>query len=385
MLSIVPGNRLTLLRTGREYFPALEEAIDGATIQVFVQMYIFADDATGRRIAAALARAAQRKVSVHVLIDAGGSRPYLKGLYEEMVAAGVDVLLFRPEVKWLSIGRSRLRRMHRKVAVIDGLVGFVGGINIIDDMNTPRHKPPRYDYAVRVEGPLVWQMVEHAASLWQLAAWSTFNKQLDAPIRATLDAAPKGWQRAAYVVRDNFRHRSDIEDAYLEIIESASEEILIACAYFFPGRRFRRALVQAAARGVRVRLLLQGRVEYLLLHYATRALYGAFLDADIEIYEYHRSFMHAKVAVADMRWATVGSSNIDPFSLLLAREANVVVDDRRFAIELRASLAQYMAEGAEPVHKQSWRRRPLRERVLIWIAYGISRSLIGLFGYGRLH
>lgn len=385
MLSVVPGNRLTLLRTGAEYFPALEEAIDAAVTQVFLQTYIFADDESGRRIAAALARAVLRKVSVHLLIDAGGSRPYLKGLHDQMVASGVDVLLYRPEVKWLSMGRSRLRRMHRKVAVIDGRTGFVGGINIIDDMNTPRHKPPRYDYAVRVEGPLVGQMLEHAASLWQLAAWSTFNQHLDVPIRSTLDEAPKGWQRAAYVIRDNFRHRSDIEDAYLEAIEAATEEILIACAYFFPGRRFRRALMQAAARGVRVRLLLQGRVEYLLLHYATRALYGTFLDAGIEIYEYHRSFMHAKVAVADMRWATVGSSNIDPFSLLLAREANVVVDDRRFAIELRASLAQYMAEGAEPVRKQRWRRRPLRERALIWIAYGISRSLIGLFGYGRLH
>ncbi len=384
-MSIVPGNRLTLLRNGTEYFPSLEEAIESASTQVYLQTYIFADDESGRRIAAALARAVKRQVSVHVLIDAGGSRPYLKGLYDDMLAAGVDVLLYRPEVKWLSIGRSRLRRMHCKVVVIDGRVGFVGGINIIDDMNTPRHKPPRYDYAVRLEGPLVSHMVEQAASLWQLSAWSTFNQNLDVPIRSTPDEAPKGWQRAAYVIRDNFRHRSDIEDAYLEAIESASEEILIACAYFFPGRRFRRALMQAAARGVRVRLLLQGRVEYLLLHYATRALYGTFLDAGIEIYEYHRSFMHAKVAVADMRWATVGSSNIDPFSLLLAREANVVVDDRRFAIELRASLAQYMAEGAEPVRKQRWRRRPLRERTLIWLAYGISRLLIGLFGYGRLH
>jgi cardiolipin synthase len=179
-------------------------------------------------------------------------------------------------------------------------------------------------------------------------------------------------------------HRSDIEDAYLEAIEAAEEEIIIASAYFFPGRRFRRALVQAASRGVRVVLLLQGRVEYVLLHYASRALYGAFLDAGVEIQEYTRSFLHAKVAVIDGQWATVGSSNIDPFSLLLGREANIVADDRRFAQELRESLQQAMVEGAEPVVRQRWRRQPLLRRVKIWIAYGIARFLMGMFGYGRM-
>jgi cardiolipin synthase len=384
-VSPVQGNRITLLRNGTEYFPALEAAIDSATRQIYLQSYIFADDVTGRRIAEALARAVTRGVAVHVLVDAYGSRSYLKGLREEMVKRGIAFLQYRPEVSWLSLGRNRLRRMHRKVAVVDGRIAFVGGINIIDDMHTPRHKPPRYDYAVRVEGPLVEHVLEQAHSLWSLTAWTTFNQQLDAPVRTMPDATPKGFQHAAYMVRDNFRHRSDIEDAYLEAIESAREEIVIACAYFFPGRRFRRALVQAAERGVRVIVLLQGRVEYILLHYATRALYGTLLDAGVEIFEYHASFMHAKVAVVDLRWATVGSSNIDPFSLLLAREANIVVEDRRFAIELRASLAERMADGAEPVRKQRWRRRPLRERALIWIAYGISRMLIGVFGYGRLH
>ncbi|MEO7405144.1 MAG: phospholipase D-like domain-containing protein, partial [Burkholderiales bacterium] len=181
------------------------------------------------------------------------------------------------------------------------------------------------------------------------------------------------------------RHRSDIEDAYLAAIESATTEIVIASAYFFPGRRFRRALAQAAGRGVRVVLLLQGRVEYVLLHYASRALYGSLLDAGIQIHEYHKSFLHAKVAVIDQRWATVGSSNIDPFSLLLAREANVVVEDRRFANELRESLLGRMNEGAVPLARQRWRRRPLQQRILIWMAYGFARFLIGMYGYGGRH
>ncbi len=385
MTDFVDSNRFTLLDSGAEFFPALEATIDQASRQIFLQSYIYADDGAGRRIAAALARAVKRGVWVHLLVDGNAAQPYIMQLGAKMARDGIQVLYFRPEVKWLSVSSNRLRRMHRKIAVVDGCIAFVGGINIIDDMHTPGHKPPRYDYAVRVEGPLVESVLDHAHSLWSLVAWTTFNQRFDTPIRTPREDAPKGSQRGGYVVRDNIRHRADIEDAYLTAIASAQEEIIIACAYFFPGRRFRRALVQAAGRGVRVVLLLQARVEYLLLHYASRALYGALLESGIEIFEYHASFLHAKVAVVDSHWATVGSSNIDPFSLLLAREANIVVDDRQFAIELRESLTHHMEHGAEPVRKRQWRRRPLRERVLIWIGYGVSRLLIGLFGYGRQH
>ena len=157
---------------------------------------------------------------------------------------------------------------------------------------------------------------------------------------------------------------------------------MIASAYFFPGRRFRRALVGAAKRGVRVVLLLQGRVEYVLLYYASRALYGTLLEAGVEIYEYQKSFMHAKVAVIDGHWATVGSSNIDPFSLLLAREANVVVEDRRFAAELRSRLRADIEHGARVVAKTRWFRQPLWKRVPNWIGYGLARFAIGMFGFG---
>jgi hypothetical protein len=165
-------------------------------------------------------------------------------------------------------------------------------------------------------------------------------------------------------VRDNLRHRRDIERAYLDAIGAAREEIVLANAYFLPGRRFRRALRVAAGRGVRVTILLQGLVEYRLLHYATQALYGNLLAAGIRIFEYQRSFLHAKVAVIDRHWATVGSSNIDPFSLLLAREANVVVLDRRFAEELEQSLAAAMRDGARELPADSWQRQPWYSRLL---------------------
>jgi cardiolipin synthase len=379
------GNRLALLRNGAEYFPALEHAIAGAQREIYLETYIFAEDDAGHRIGSALVAAAARGVRVNVVVDGFGSRRLLGKLRDALAAGGVRVVEFRPDIYPWNFGRRRLRRMHRKVAVIDGKTAFVGGINIIDDMHTPGQTPPRFDYAVRVEGPLLRAIHEQAEHLWNMMAWTNLRQEWATTRHTTAKAAREGYQRAAFVVRDNFRHRSDIEDAYLDAIERAEEEILVACAYFFPGRRFRRALTQAAGRGVHVVLLLQGRVEYVLLHYASRALYGALLDAGIEIQEYRRSFLHAKVAVVDSQWATVGSSNIDPFSLLLGREANLVVDDRRFAQELRESLHRAIEEGAEAVEPQSWHRQPLFRRIKIWIAYGVARFLIGVFGYGRLH
>ncbi len=379
-LEFLGGNKLQLLVNGGAYFPALRQAFDAAQSEIYLETYIFADDNTGRRIADALVRAAGRGVSVHVLVDGFGS----KGMFEQtrrlLSAANIEVLIFGPKTSPLTLRRKRLRRLHRKLVVVDARLAFVGGINIIDDMHTPRHTPPRYDYAVRIEGPLTASVLEQTERLWHRVAWASLRRS--AQRHPPVGAAVHGKQRAALVVRDNFRHRSDIEDAYLAAIGEAREEIIIANAYFFPGARFRHALRAAAGRGVRVVVLLQGRVEYVLLHYASRALYGSLLDAGVEICEYHRSFLHAKVAVIDRRWATVGSSNIDPFSLMLAREANIVVDDVAFSKELRRSLLTHMKAGAKAVAKRAWHRQPLWRRALIWSAYGCARLLMGLIGYG---
>jgi len=376
------GNRLTLLRSGAEFFPALERAVAAARYLVHIETYIFADDDSGRRIAQALIDAVERGVEVRVIIDGFGGKNFLSGLRERLNETGVEVLFYRPDITPWDMRRARLRRLHRKLAVIDGRIAFVGGINLIDDMNTPRQKPPRHDYAVQVEGPLLEAMLHEANLLWRIVSWANFRRRWIYAAAVQAEAAPCGNQSAALVVRDNLRHRSDIEDAYLEAIRAARGEIILACAYFFPGTEFRRALMEASARGVRVVLLLQERVEYALLHYASRALYGALLGAGVEIYEYRRGFLHAKVAVVDSHWATVGSSNIDPFSLLLAREANIVIEDTDFATELRQSLLEHMRSGAAPVAREQWRHKPLGLRIRIWMAYGVARFLIGCFGYG---
>jgi len=383
MTEFVEGNRITLLTGGGEYFPALETECDAARHEIHIETYIFEDDVAGLRIAAALKRAAQRGVATHLLVDGYGSRKLSPALAAGMRSAGVRLHVYRPDIAPWTFQRQRLRRMHRKLAVIDARVAFVGCINIIDEMHTPGQTPPRFDYAVRIEGPLLKNIHPVVKRLWALVEFTQFGQ--DWHQHTLLQAAhePRGRQRAAFVVRDNLRHRRDIEEAYLAAIAGARSEILIASSYFFPGVGFRRALVEAAARGVRVVLLLQGRVEYVLLHYASHALYGAFLDAGIEIHEYRKSFLHAKVAVIDRRWATVGSSNIDPLSLLLAREANVVIDDREFAAGLRQSLAVAMEAGAHQVRRERWKDQPLSERVAMWSCYGLARLLTGIFAYGQ--
>jgi cardiolipin synthase len=277
--------------------------------------------------------------------------------------------------------------LHRKLSVIDGRIAFVGGINVIDDMDTPGQIPPRFDYAVAVEGPLLEAIHGAMRHLWQLVRWASFRRRLPEPAPLPAWPSPPGdidaaGVEAAFVLRDNLRHRRDIEEAYLEAIAAAQREVILANAYFLPGRRFRHALMAAAARGVRVTLLLQGRVEYLMLHYATQALYGSLIAAGVRIVEYRRGFLHAKVAVMDAHWATVGSSNIDPFSLLLAREANVVVRNAGFAARLRASLEASIAQGGVEVGKTDLKRRPLLRRAANWFAYGAVRLAIGLAGYG---
>lgn len=393
MNPFIDGNHIQLLRNGAEYFPALEAAIANAVREVYLQTYIYEADKIGIRIGNLLKSAAQRGVAVNLLLDGFGCKDLASAYVKELETAGVKVILYRPKISPWTLKKSRLRRMHRKVAVVDGKVAFVGGINIIDDFNVPDNTPPRIDYAVRVEGKLLPTMLSSVAKLWRRMAWTqldpehlktskskpstTHNLQYE-----SLLPAEKGNMNAAFILRDNVLNRRDIEKAYLAAIAQAQSEIIIANAYFVPGRRFRKALLAAAKRGVKVKLLLQGRMEYFLM-FASHAFYAIFLKNDIEIYEYRKGFMHSKVAVIDCEWATVGSSNIDPFSLLLAREANIVVKDKTFAKELHTDIMQSIQDGAYQVLPQEWTNRHTFRRFLSWLAYGLVRLFLGLIGYSK--
>ena len=368
-------NKVTLLRGGAAFFSALEQAIGQAKEAIYLQTYIYAADETGVRIGNALKKAALSGVSVHLLLDGFGSKDLPSDYIDELQNNGVKLLFYRPKISPWTLQKRRLIRMHRKVAVIDGAIGFVGGINIINDSNKPSHVNPRIDYAVKLEGAIVLEMQESVCKLWQRMSWiARLRRKLKPTLKASLTEA-KGNTKVAFVTRSNVLHRHDIEDAYLQAIHHAQSEIIIANAYFLPSKRFRKALIAAAKRGVKVQLLLQGRKEYLLM-FATNALYRYFLQAGIHIYEYRKSFLHCKVAVIDKHWATVGSSNIDPLSLMLANEANVVIEDLQFANELRLEI-EHTINQAEEITLTVWEKTSRLKHAFSWLIYGVVKLFLG--------
>ncbi len=406
VLPLATGHQVQLLQGGQAFFPALIEAIDCATHEIRLETYIFNVVAAGAQVAAALERAARRGVSVYLVMDGVGTPSLPPEWVGRFDRARVEWRIFRPLGRLGVLIPSRWRRLHRKLCVVDGRVAFCGGLNVLDDLYDPNHgelEAPRFDFAVRVTGPMVQAMHEATAQFWWRfqaastarqsdfpAAWRALQEavtlalqariDVDATVTATVAHGIDHAVKAALVLRDNVHNRTRIERSYRQAIGSASDEIIIANAYFFPGRKLRKGLIHAAQRGVRVRLLLQGRYEYFLQYHATRPVYGALLEAGVEIYEYTLSFHHAKVAVIDAHWATVGSSNLDPLSLLLAREANVVVDDAVFARDLRARLEQAMTEGSVRVDAAVYAHRGWRQRFLDRLALALTRILLFLNG-----
>ena len=380
-----------LLRSGVALFEALIEAVDRAQHEVLLETYIFDFAGAGADVGYSLARAAQRGVRVCVVVDGVGTGTLPPEWAQRFDQAGVQCRVYSPLAGlgfWLP---SRWRRLHRKLCVVDQALAFCGGINILDDFIDPNVpgglQLPRLDYAVSLRGPLVRQVHDAMSQLWsRIEAVRELRSQdiagaLDALRSADQDLKLPTRGTVQLVLRDNVRHRTQIERAYRKAIGAARHDVVLASAYFFPGLRLRRALVLAARRGVRVRLLLQGKYEYFLPYRASRQLYGKLLAAGVEIYEYHASVLHAKVAVVDGHWATVGSSNLDPFSLLLAREANVVVRDPAFAQDLQASLSEAMDTGASRVDPHAFANRPWWQQ---WVDWGASWVLrFGVFLTGK--
>ena len=381
---------IRLLRSGVALFPALIEAFDQAQHEVLLETYIFDFAGAGGEVAQALVRAAQRGVRVCVVVDGVGTGALPPEWGQCFQQAGVQCRVYSPLAGvgfWLP---SRWRRLHRKLCVVDRSVAFCGGINLVDDFIDPNVpgglEQPRLDYGVSLRGPLVVHVHDAMSQLWsRIEAVRELRSQDIAGALEALRSADQGLALPTHgtvqlVLRDNVRHRTQIERAYRKAIGVAHQDIVLACAYFFPGLRLRRALVMAAQRGVRVRLLLQGHYEYFLPYHASRQLYGQLLAAGVEIYEYHASFLHAKVAVVDGVWATVGSSNLDPLSLLLAREANVVVRDATLAQTLQASVVDAMDTGSVKVDPQAYVQRGWWQRAVDMMASLVLRFGVFLTG-----
>ncbi len=421
------GHQLLLLEGGTALFPALVAAMDMARSVVHLETYIFEFAGEALSVAEALERAARRGVLVRLVVDGVGTPSVPVEWQQRFDQAGVRFRVYAPMGRLGILIPNNWRRLHRKLCVIDGMVGFCGGINIIDDQDDValgRLNAPRLDFSLRVAGPLVDEMTETMEQLWWRlqavhkarqrefrAAWEALRATnpvgdfsrllgkfeartgLGRRRRGVSSADSEAFEdatevllgvddaRAALLLRDNVSHRHDIERDYLKAIGSARQHIVIANAYFIPGRKLRRALTLAAARGVRVRLLLQGKYEHFLQYHAARPVYKTLLDAGIEIHEYAPSALHAKVAVVDQRWATVGSTNLDPLSLLLAKEANVSTTDPRFAALLHDCLDAILQSGSQRLDAQWIGQRPWHQRALDRLAFAVMRTVLFLTGH----
>jgi cardiolipin synthase A/B len=355
----IDGNRITLLENGEAFFPAVFDAIRAAQREVLIETFILFDDKVGRALREVLIDAAQRGVSVDLTIDGYGSPDLSPEFIGGLTAAGVRLHVFDPCPKLFGRWRVGLiRRLHRKIVVADGTLAFVGGINYSADHLADFGPEAKQDYAVSVQGPLVAQIERLARS------------PLQAPDNPVVPA-PAGDAQAMLVTRDNRRHPNDIERHYRAAIRTARREVVIANAYFFPGYRLLKEMRKAARRGVRVTLIVQGKPDMPIVTLAARLLYPYLLKSGVHIHEYCRRPLHGKVALVDDEWSTVGSSNLDPLSLSLNLEANVMVRHRGFTAELGARLQTLVDEHCTAVDP----RAPEHTQG------GTTRMLLGLLAF----
>lgn len=381
-LSFVEDNEVRLLESGVAFFPALIEALDAAQHEVLFETYIFAEDDTALTVRDALIRAAQRGVKVRVLVDWIGTehRPATR-LGAAFAQAGVQYRVFNP---WCKRG---IARSHRKITVIDRSVAFVGGINVNDDWlcdhaDHQRLAAPRWDFTVRVCGPLVTQIHDEAQGQWLRAGHMRLSQRiaLFRDLRRPPSTSCAHPARAAFVVRDNLRNRSTIQRAYLQALGRAKHSVLLATPYFAPGRKFRKALAHAARRGVDVTLLI-GVGEFRIQDMVAHSFYPKLLADGIRVVEYRKTQLHAKVAVVDDDWATVGSSNCDGLSLFLNQEANVVVQDERFAATVRAHIERGILDGV-PVRPEEFADIGWIRRASYGLAYMMYKLVMRIFAIG---
>ncbi len=377
------SNHLSLLHRGAEFFPALIHAIDSASVEIYLETYIFAVDDTANQVRDALIRAASRGVMVYVLVDwLGTGKSSVALLQAALEPSGVHFVAFNP---WFQRG---IARTHRKIIVIDQRLAFLGGLNINDDLISDdgsgmRLPAPRWDFAVSIIGPLVDDVLAEVATQWKRQSSQTLRRRLGHIRQWYASRHSVQWQvaEAAIVVRDNLRNRVAIERQLLQALGRAHHSAVLVTPYFAPGRKLRRAMLHAATRGVDITLLI-GVGQFVMQDAVAQSFYPRFIQAGIRLVEYRATQLHAKAAVVDDAWATLGSSNFDGLSLFVNHEANIIVRDANFSMVLRDTIARGVAEGtiitAEDVARFSW-----LQRVGNRLAYLLYRAVLKIITAGR--
>ncbi len=364
---MVAGNRVHLLRDGAEAFPAMLTAIEEARTEIFLEMYWFASDRIGTRFAEALEAKARRGLVVRIMYDAVGSLQADERMFSRLKDAGCDVRQYNPIAPWRAQFRVGLinHRDHRKLLVVDRCIGFTGGVNLTDAWAPAEQGGQAWrDDTVRIEGPAVEQMREifmHGWTHWD-SPGSSFRPEGSA-VTPVVESDPGRSGRVRVLANHSFMERLAIRRAYLQEIEAAKRSICITNSYFVPDGRIRRSLASAVERGVEVRVIVQGRTDVPVAKYAGRKIFGRLLQDGIQLYEWQGPILHAKTAVIDSRWCTVGTYNLDYRSWRFNLEVTAAIEDAAIA---RALERQFSAdlERCKPIDYESWSNRAVGDRLL---------------------
>lgn len=327
------NNRVVLLENGEAYFPRVFEVLRQAQTEILLETFILFEDKVGNELQQILIEAAQRGVRTTVSLDGFGCGELSTGFLAALNDAGVHIQMFDPAPKHLGFRTNWFRRLHRKIVVVDDTIAFIGGINFSADHLGDFGPEAKQDYAVEIQGPAVSDIHHFALLQSGRPARAKYWWQRRRQRRSEMAFSDHDGQ-VRLVFRDNGEHRTDIEEVYRQVLRSAQRRVVIANAYFFPGYRLLREIRNAARRGVDVRLILQGQPDMLVAKLAARMTYDYLLKSGVQIHEYCERPLHGKVALVDEDWSTVGSSNLDPLSLSMNLEANVLIRDRAFNREL---------------------------------------------------
>ncbi|MFD1802895.1 cardiolipin synthase ClsB [Mixta tenebrionis] len=377
------GNRIKLLENGEEFFPRVFGAIRRAQHSVLLETFILFEDDVGNALHRELLAAAQRGVKIEMMVDGYGSPDLSDEFVSSLTSAGVRFLYYDPRPLVMGMRTNVFRRLHRKIVVVDGVIAFVGGINFSAEHNSDYGPQAKQDYAIEVKGPIVDDIGRYV----QAAIGSEANTRRwwgHRSHRPTVNQRP-GDAQALFVYRDNDEHRDDIEQHYLEMLSKAKQDVIIANAYFFPGYRLLREMKNAAQRGVRVRLIVQGEPDMPIVKVGAELLYNYLVEGGVEVYEYIRRPLHGKVAVADRQWATVGSSNLDPLSLSLNLEANLIIHDRQFNQTLRDNLERLLQEDCVRVQEDKLPKRTWLQLSKSVIVFHFLRHFPAIAGWLPAH
>ena len=345
-------NRISLVHSGEDFFSLLLKLLDKAKLTIHLQTYIYENDETGRKVAEALKSAATRGVSVYLHVDGYASQKLRGEFRHDLEKAGVHFKFFEPLLKSRHFYFGR--RLHQKVIVVDGIYSLVGGLNIGDRYNDLPGKHAWYDVALYAEGDVSYHLHQVCNRMWRKRRKLRDKIRKD-DVEQFCNSIGKD-ERQLVRVRQNdwVKRKSEVWNSYRLLIAHANESIIIMSSYFLPGRTYRKLLSRASLRGVKIKIILAGKSDVILSKNAERYLYDWLLRKNIEIYEYQRTVLHAKMSVADEQMVTIGSFNVNNISAYASLELNLDIKSPAFGSYIRDVMNNIITNDCRQITRENY-------------------------------